>query len=52
MLVIEAATLSYRASYRRVPKNLSKSLNPKVPIKMPPFCCPKRWQASFVVLFL
>ena len=27
MLVIEAATLSYRASYRRVPKNLLKSLN-------------------------
>ena len=41
MLVTEAATLSYRASYRRVPKNLSKSLNSKVSIKTKPLCCPK-----------
>ena len=36
-IVIEAATLSHRASYRRVQKNLSKSLN--FTIKRPPFCC-------------
>ena len=35
MLVIETATLSHRASYRRVQKNVSKSLNSK----RPPFCC-------------
>ena len=37
MLVIEAATLSHRASYRRVQKNLSKSLNSKVSIKKATF---------------
>ena len=36
-IVIEAATLSHRASYRRVQKNLSKSLNSKVSNKRPPF---------------
>ena len=40
-IVIEAATLSYRASYRRVQKNLSKSLNLKSPLKghLSVVCC-------------
>ena len=40
-IVIEAATLSHRASYRRVQKNLSKSLNLKSPLKghLSVVCC-------------
>ena len=39
MLLIEAATLSHTASYRRVQKTLGESLNSNVAIKRPPFCC-------------
>ena len=40
-IVIEAATLFHRASYRRVQKNLSKSLNLKSPLKghLSVVCC-------------